>query len=217
MFGEAPNLVIEPMQGGDIPQILEIEREAFSTSWSEGAYRRELRWNRLARYLVLRQRLAPGAGGPGQEAAEGKPPPEPRGLARLLRLFRRPPPPPWPYRVLGYAGMWLMADEAHLIAIAVRREYRRRGLGEALLVRAIDLATELGARVMTLEVRASNLAAQAMYEKFGFRRVGMRPRYYSDNHEDALVMTSDILTSAPFQSRFQRLKSENRARLGLAQ
>lgn len=203
-------LLIEAMRAEDIPQVLEIEREAFSLAWSEGAYRRELRWNRLARYLVLREKDGaaplPVAAGAGKE----------EGLAsRILSLWRRSPAQaPANGRVLGYAGQWLMVDETHLITIAVRREYRRRGLGEGLLIAAIDQATELGARVMTLEVRVSNLAAQAMYEKFGFRKVGLRPRYYTDNNEDAVLLSSDVLTSAAFQSRLQRLKAESRERVG---
>lgn len=205
-------LVIEPMREDDIPQILEIEREAFSLAWSEGAYRRELRWNRLARYLVLKEKEDhPPEDGDDVEA------PRDEGLGtRLLSFLRRAPAHvATADLVLGYAGQWLMVDEAHLITIAMREGYRRRGLGEALLIAAIDQAVESGARIMTLEVRASNMGAQAMYEKFGFRKVGIRPRYYTDNNEDAVLMASDILTSASFQARLLQLKEDNHRRVGV--
>lgn len=201
-------LLIDPMREEDIPQVLEIEKEAFSLAWSEGAYRRELRWNRLARYLVLREKRteAPqwGSAGPRAEGTFSN---------RFLTFWKRSPvQTPATSLIVGYTGQWLMVDEAHLITIAVRQEYRRKGLGEALLIAAIDQAVELGSRVMTLEVRLSNLSAQAMYEKFGFRKVGIRPRYYTDNNEDAIIMASDVLTSAAFQARLQQLKRENQER-----
>lgn len=204
-------LAIEAMKEADIPQVLEIEREAFSLAWSEGAYRRELRWNRLARYLVLKEKMA------GSPELEPPPATKEEGLGtRLLSFLRRAPAPVGSTDlVLGYAGQWLMVDEAHLITIAMRDGYRRQGLGEALLIAAIEQAVEAGASIMTLEVRASNLGAQAMYEKFGFKKVGVRPRYYTDNNEDATLMASDILTSASFQALLQILREESHQRVGV--
>ncbi len=207
-------LVIDPMKEDDIPQVLDIEREAFSLAWSEGAYRRELRWNRLAHYLVLRQNQAP-------EPEWGRPVRSSDGIgARFFSFWRRPQTQSFDSSlVIGYAGQWLMVDESHLITIAVRQDYRRRGLGESLLIAAIDQAIELQARIMTLEVRLSNYSAQAMYEKFGFRKVGIRHSYYTDNNEDAIIMASDALGSAGFQTSLQQLKRENRERtqeIGLA-
>ncbi len=204
-------LIIEAMREEDIPQVLEIEREAFSLAWSEGAYRRELRWNRLARYLILKEK--------NDNSSEREPVEVPKGErlgTRILSLLRRAPAPvATGDLVLGYAGQWLMVDESHLITIAMREDYRRRGLGEALLIAAIDQAVEAGARIMTLEVRASNLGAQELYEKFDFKKVGLRPRYYTDNNEDAVLMTSDILTSAAFQSRLKQLREESQRKVGL--
>lgn len=90
--------------------------------------------------------------------------------------------------VVGYCGMWVIVDEAHITNIAVLPNYRGHKLGEALLLKAIDTAKALGARSMTLEVRVSNIVAQNMYEKFGFKIGGVRKHYYSDNGEDAYVM-----------------------------
>jgi len=91
---------------------------------------------------------------------------------------------------IAYGGLWLMVDEAHITTFAVLPEWRRRGVGGRLLLALMHVSIELGARVMTLEVRLSNHPARALYRQFGFRPVGIRPRYYSDNNEDALIMTT---------------------------
>ena len=96
-------------------------------------------------------------------------------------------------QVVAYAGMWLMVDEAHVTTFAVLPAWRRRGIGGRLLLEMLDLAVALGASVVSLEVRLSNVAARRLYQRFGFRPVGVRPRYYSDNGEDALIMTTEGL------------------------
>ena len=96
-------------------------------------------------------------------------------------------------RVVGFAGIWLMVDDAHVTTFGVHPEWRRQGIGRQLLVNLVELSTAIGARRMTLEVRVSNVAAQALYGDFGFEIVGRRPRYYSDDGEDALVMTTPEL------------------------
>ena len=101
---------------------------------------------------------------------------------------------------IAYGGMWLMVDEAHITTFAVLPEWRRHGVGARLMLDLISVARQLGARVMTLEVRMSNKAARELYHRFGFRPVGVRPRYYSDNGEDALIMTTDELASATMRS-----------------
>ncbi len=110
--------------------------------------------------------------------------------------------------IVAFAGVWMMVDEAHVTTFAVDPAWRRRGLGELLLLALLDLATEKGAREATLEVRLSNLPARRLYEKYGFRPVGLRPRYYSDNNEDALIMTTDTLGSAPMRARLDRLRTD---------
>jgi ribosomal-protein-alanine N-acetyltransferase len=112
------------------------------------------------------------------------------------------------HRVIAYAGIWLMADEAHMTTFAVLPAYRRRGIGGLLLSELMAVCAELGAAVVTLEVRLSNAAARRLYQEFGFKPVGMRPRYYSDNGEDALIMTTDRLETP----EMQRLLAEKAAR-----
>ena len=89
---------------------------------------------------------------------------------------------------VGYAGMWLVIDEAHVTNVAIRKDLRGQGLGEKLMRALIQLAADSGLIWMTLEVRRSNAAAQGLYRKLGFVDVGWRKRYYEDNGEDALLM-----------------------------
>jgi ribosomal-protein-alanine N-acetyltransferase len=109
--------------------------------------------------------------------------------------------------IAAYGGMWLMVDEAHIITFAVHPLWRRQRLGEQLLLAMLDIALDAGAHEATLEVRLSNLPARRLYEKYGFRPVGLRPRYYSDNGEDALIMTTDQLRDPPMRERIARLRT----------
>ena len=111
-------------------------------------------------------------------------------------------------RIVAYGGMWLMVDEAHITTFAVHPAWRRQRLGERLLLAFLDLAKDRHAREATLEVRLSNVAARRLYEKYGFRPVGLRPRYYSDNSEDALIMTTHPLDDRAFRARVERLRIE---------
>jgi ribosomal-protein-alanine N-acetyltransferase len=110
-------------------------------------------------------------------------------------------------RIVGYGGMWLMVDEAHITTFAIHPGWRRQRIGERLLLAFLDLARDRHAREATLEVRLSNLPARRLYEKYGFRPVGLRPRYYTDNNEDALIMTTEPLSDARFRDRIERLRA----------
>lgn len=94
--------------------------------------------------------------------------------------------------VAGYIVFWRVADEIHLHNLAVRRELRRGGIASRLLSKAIRDSRPEGARWVTLDVRRSNLPAQKLYEKFGFSVRGVRPAYYTDTGEDALIMSADL-------------------------
>ncbi|MGN7403520.1 ribosomal protein S18-alanine N-acetyltransferase [Cytobacillus praedii] len=91
-------------------------------------------------------------------------------------------------KVIGYCGVWIVVDEAQITNVAILPEFRGRKLGEALMRQAMEVASERGARTMSLEVRVSNSIAQSLYRKLGFQNGGIRKNYYSDNQEDALVM-----------------------------
>ena len=189
---------------------MEVERASFTMPWPSNAYRRELKENRLARYIVARRNFSVAEGlaaaNMGQEAlrhgAQGG------GLKGLFdRLVdvisgetgeAEHQLDEGARRVVGYAGLWLMVDEAHVTSIAVSPGYRGLGVGELLFVALVDLSREIGAQYMTLEVRVSNTLAQNLYRKYGFKEAGVRRRYYSDNNEDALIMWSDPLESPGF-------------------
>ncbi len=119
--------------------------------------------------------------------------------------------------IVGFAGFWIMAGDAHIVNIAVRQSCRRQGIGELLLIGLIDLALELQAHLITLEVRVSNTAAQSLYSKYGFVIKGLRRGYYSDEREDGVIMTVADIGSATFRSRFSRLKQAHAGRWNLVQ
>jgi [ribosomal protein S18]-alanine N-acetyltransferase len=202
---------IERMRLEDIPQVQTVESQSFSSPWSAQAYEQDLRNNRLAHYLVLRE-LIDTASTSEPIAQRVAIPSATQPASRLQRLLgklhgpKEMPPPLVRPPVIGFAGIWLMVDEAHLVTIAVAPGERGKGLGELLLVSMIDLSCILGATVMTLEVRVSNHVAQSLYRKYGFKNEGVRRRYYTDNGEDALIMTTDNLTSALYQAHYQELK-----------
>jgi len=155
---------LRSMTQEDIPQVTEIDREAFPTLWPPANYEREMK-NGLAHYIVASDE-------------EGY--------------------------IMGFAGLWLLVDEAHITNIAVREKHRRQGIGERLLIAIIELAIELGANLITLEVRASNSEAQKLYAKYGFIRVGLRRGYYTDNREDAVLMSLEDARAA--KGRLESLK-----------
>ncbi len=98
-----------------------------------------------------------------------------------------------PAKVVGYGGMWIIIDEAHITNVAVSPEYRRRSLGELLMEGLSGLALSKNAFRMTLEVRASNLVAKNLYDKLGFKAAGIRPGYYVDTNEDAIIMWRNLI------------------------
>jgi ribosomal-protein-alanine N-acetyltransferase len=107
--------------------------------------------------------------------------------------------------IVAYGGIWLMVDEAHVTSFAVDPEHRRSGIGGRLMLELMELSIHLGAHVATLEVRLSNEPARLLYGRFGFRPVGVRPRYYSDNGEDALIMTTEPLGGAHMRQRMTEM------------
>ena len=218
--------VVQPMQLEDVEEVARVERECFTTPWPTNAYRRELRENRLSRYVVVRWIGDDGAAARPPLTSHTEAPPasdDPlagmrRAVAQLLKPFgvgERQDATQAERGILGFAGMWLMFDEAHITTIGVRQTMRGRGLGELLLVHLIDAALELGAKRVTLEVRVSNVVAQALYRKYTFKEEGVRKRYYSDDGEDALIMWSDRVDEPAFARRFAELKERLAHRMTL--
>ncbi len=95
-------------------------------------------------------------------------------------------------QVVGYGGIWLIIDEGHVTNIAVDEEYRGKGIGSKILEGLIQICRERNMTAMTLEVRKSNVVAQSLYRKYGFKEYGIRKGYYQDNNDDAIIMWKDI-------------------------
>ena len=95
-------------------------------------------------------------------------------------------------KVVGYVGIWFVMDEGHITNVAVHSDYRGRKIGDKLVQALVELCRENNIVSMTLEVRVSNIVAQNLYKKYGFKLAGIRKEYYSDNKEDAMIMWNDI-------------------------
>ena len=171
-------LALELMREADIATVQEIEREIFSTPWPRNAYYRELASRSSAHYLVLRQE-GPAEKPAGFQGADFDP------------------------TIVGYGGMWRMYDEAHVTTIGVRQDLHHRGYGRVLFAGLVQAAYDMGAKWVTLEVRTSNENAMKMYEAFGFKVIGRRKGYYTDNGEDAIVMWSDSIHSPRFRRAYE--------------
>jgi ribosomal-protein-alanine N-acetyltransferase len=197
------------MKAGDIGEVVEIEKEAFSPLWMGTPFKRELD-NRYARYLVAYSR--PELETPGAAVFQGQARTADASLwGRVIRsvngVVRREQPQPKPYSgIAGYVGVWFQGNEAHITEIAVRESLRGQGIGELLLIGSLRAAMEYGSAVVTLEARVSNFIAHRLYEKYGFKQAGIRKGYYSDNREDAVIMTTSPIHSDPYQQIFRSLQ-----------
>src|SRR5205085_2976308 len=150
--GRAMAVRVDRMMLGDVPEVMAIERESFTAPWPASAYRRELIENRMAHYYVLR--LSPPPPVPDEFTAPVLPGRRNLLSALLPRVLRHDgPTAPRRITLAGYAGLWLMVDEAHITTIGVRPQFRGRGYGELLLVALVEAALDINARWLTMEVR----------------------------------------------------------------
>jgi ribosomal-protein-alanine N-acetyltransferase len=208
---------VRRMYQEDVDQVTEIDREAFPTQWPPPNYQREIQ-NRLSHYIVVCDNNIP-IEKPEEKVSTGKSLMKPGSIWSYL--FRRHDssgnqlPPSLQHSVIGFSGFWVLAEEAHISSIAVREAFRRTGIGELLLISVFTMAAELKARIVTLEVRASNTTAQNLYTKYGFMHVGIRRGYYNDNREDGLIMTTENITSEAFQAKIKQLKQALSERLDI--
>jgi len=151
----APEVTVDLMKREDLPEILAIERESFSSPWTEGMFAKEID-NAHSMCLCVRINF-------GSKSVVG-----------------------------AYIIFWLVADEAHLHNLAVKKEYRRSGLAFGLMETMKKIAAENKIKSQTLEVRESNNEAIKLYRKCGFVVKGIRPLYYMETKEDALIMWADV-------------------------
>lgn len=202
----------------DINEVVEIEKEAFSPLWVSSGFKRDIE-NRYACYLVACLDGFVTVDGTDEEREIGR-----LGYGRSLwsRLAGRiglgaiegNKPAPEQFEVAGYVSVWYQGEEAHITEIAVRETLRGRGIGELLLIGSLRAAVEYGSKVMTLEARVSNFIAQRLYEKYSFKSVGIRKGYYSDNREDALIMTTVPINTDEYRRMFERLQETYQTRWG---
>jgi ribosomal-protein-alanine N-acetyltransferase len=216
---------LDMMIQADVPDVSRVERLCFANPWPASAYRRELQNPAQNYYVVLREL---GEGSPAPSALETdltgadtvddetlrRGPVPRRSLLPIGRGRQQERNGREPSSIIGFAGMWLAFDEAHITTIGVDPAQRGRGLGELLLLCMFDEAIERGANWLTLEVRVTNAAAQSLYRKYGFTTHGTRKRYYSDNNEDALIMWSPALGEPDFRAEVESRRAALGRRLG---
>lgn len=155
------DLIIRKAEEKDVLAIEQIEKQCFAVPWSYESLYKDIVENKLAFYIV-----AEIAGGDGiqcsSDAADGQ--------------------------ICGYVGIWKIFEEGHITNVAVAPEFRRKHIGLAMLETLISVTAEAGIEKYTLEVRAGNEPAIRLYEGLGFKSAGIRPGYYEDNGEDAVIM-----------------------------
>lgn len=210
---------LDVMTQNDVPDVGRVERLCFPNPWPASAYRRELQNPSQNYYVVLRQspfNVDNGhAASPNARDDDPAMRPLPRRSLLPLHLGKRQTEPGLAQgQLVGFAGMWMAFDEAHVTTIGVDPAHRGHGLGELLFLCMVDEAIARGALWLTLEVRVSNLQAQALYRKYGFTVHGTRKRYYSDNGEDALIMWSRALTDADVRAEIEDRRQKLALRLG---
>ena len=202
---------VRPMAQADVRQVAEIERQAFPTLFPPTPFRRELA-RRNASYLVAFEDRG-AATLPGSDAQSIDIQGRVAGLVKLAgSMVGRGSHVA--EAIAGFIGLWYMVDEAHIVTVGVGDGYRGCGIGELLVMSAIAQALERRAAVVTLEVRPSNSAAISLYGKYGFTEQGLRKAYYSDNREDALIMTTDPIQRPSYRERLSALAEAHRLRWG---
>lgn len=160
------------MRTSDIAQVVAIDQQSFNPPWTARSYDYEIRESQYSHMIVLEQ-------------VDGTP-----RSSLWQRWFGSRPSSA--HRILGYGGLWNIADEAHISTIASHPQYRGRGLGELVLAAMVAKAIHNRAAYVVLEVRVSNTAAQNLYHKYDFKIVETKKGYYHSNGEDAYDMRLDL-------------------------
>lgn len=164
----APSCRLRPLGSADFDRVLQLERVLFGAgAWTYGMLADELA--ALGRWYVVAEPAGPDA----------------------VAVYGIGPKP-----VVGYAGLWFDGDDAQIMTIGVDPHYQRHGVGRALLEALVERARKLRAGAVLLEVRVDNAPALALYEKYGFERIGLRKRYYQPEDKDAFTMRLDLRGTA---------------------
>ena len=184
-FDVIGDITLEPMHRRDLRRgVMAIEAVSYPRTWSQGVFESELAQVRSGtrRYLVARR-------------ADTDSPDRGRRRSRSRG------------RVVGYAGLWLNGDEAHVTNVAVQSEHQRNGVATALLLALADAAIARGCAGWTLEVRVSSTGAQELYGRFGFDPAGVRARYY-ENTEDAIVMWCNDIQGDEYRALLDSIRAD---------
>ena len=207
----------------DIDQVIAIEKEAFSPLWVSTSFKRDIN-NKRANYLVAcfddessTEEILAAIDSDNSSTDDITPEPKlwKRVLGRLgISYDDGSKDPDEILNIAGYVSVWYQGDEAHITEIAVKGTLRGRGVGELLLISSLKAAIEHGSKVMTLEARVSNFIAHRLYQKYSFKSVGIRKAYYSDNREDAVIMTTSPIDTPDYSALFNGLQESYLARWG---
>lgn len=166
-------LTLRYMTLDDIPQVMEIEHSAFTSPWSSRSYAYEATESTHSYMLVVE----------GEQTL-----PHPPGWRRWFNRLTGSRTAGNQRQILAYGGLWNILDEAHVSTIAVNKQHRGKSYGELALAAMVRKSIALGAEYIVLEVRVSNIVAQNLYLKYGFKNVGVKRNYYRDDNEDAYDM-----------------------------
>ncbi len=200
---------LDVLHPADVEDVEEAEREAYALPVSSQQFRHEFRQGRGTVFIVVRQGVRPPSNGVVTRK-DRRPFP--------FSLLPAPLPEPEPalrQPVIAHAGILQQFDEAHITTIVVRQGFRGQGFGDMLMIGAVDVAHDMRARSLTLEVRVSNTVAQNLYKKFGFVFQGVRKHYYRDNQEDAYIMTTPDINDARYRELVRQHRQQLAQRLGL--
>lgn len=221
---ETLSVSVRRLRVDDIDQVVAIEKEAFSPLWVSSSFKRDLN-NKRANYLVAcfdedvssEEILAENQAEPTPTEEEQ---PAPKLWSRVLGKFGFSSNKDESididevFNIAGYVSVWYQGEEAHITEIAVKETLRGRGVGELLLIGSLKAAIDHGSKVMTLEARVSNFIAHRLYQKYAFKSVGIRKAYYSDNREDAVIMTTTPIDTTEYGALFDGLQTTYQSRWG---
>jgi ribosomal-protein-alanine N-acetyltransferase len=218
LFGAPDVFRTRAAEAADASILSVIERDAFPSQWPPTRFIKEIS-RRRASYIVAtrdyQESEIPSAlkvqNGVAQTGMWDR---FSSSLRQLLLIDERKSTAYPKDYIGGFVGVWFIADEAHIVSIGVREPVKRAGVGELLMLSAFQQARKHGCKELTLEVRASNDAAQALYRKYGFRNVGLRKKYYIDNAEDAIIMTTPPISSVEYAVMLDSLARNHAERWG---
>lgn len=216
---------LRAMTEEDIPQVKVIDRDAFPTTWPPPAFKRELKNNNLAYYLVAwdtdrgHEEWTTETGIAAEASDGASDAPGSRMAGAVRRFLRRPEEEafePTEELLVGYVGIWTVLEEGHIVSVGVRNSHRGLGIGELLFIGSIEQCLLLSCTRMTLEVRVSNEVAQNLYKKYDFRITGRRKGYYTDDGEDAFIMSVEGIDTPPYRELLTELRSKHSERWGVS-